>query len=142
LKTSSLWEQKLSADARARIEQAKKRKLDDSWGLSEIEGRGQLFLVRFARSGNEALAGIVLITPSKLVFLDFKGSYEDDTSVWRVSDGGELDHMMFDVFFVFETGKGIEFAYGWKAPEGESIELVRETGDVFVKLVDSYRYYF
>ncbi len=139
---SSDIQEKLSAEARSRIEKARERKVRDSWGLFGTGDGRQLFLVLFERSGNDALAGIVMVSPAKLVFLDFKGSYEDETSVWRVSDGGELNSNMFDILSVFQGRNGIEFVYGWKAPEGESIALVQESGGQFIQLADSYRYYF
>lgn len=139
---SSTFLEKLSPDTKARIEKAKNRKVKDSWGLFGTEDGRQLFLVLFERSGNDALAGIVMVSPAKLVFLDFKGSYKDETSVWRVSDGGELDSLMFDILYAFQGKNGLEFVYGWKAPEGESIALMQESGSQFVQLADSYRYYY
>lgn len=140
--TGSTFQEKLSSEAKARVEKAKDRKIKDSWGLFGTEDGRQLFLVLFERTGNDALAGIVMVSPAKFVFLDFKGSYEDETSVWRVSDGGELDSLMFDILYAFQGKNGLEFAYGWKAPEGESIALVQESGGQFVQLADSYRYYY
>lgn len=140
--TRSLFEEKLPAEAVSRIEKARGRKIKNSWGLADMGSGRKLYLVLFERVSDDALAGIIMVSSSSLVFLDFKGSYKDEDSVWRVSDGGEINDTMFSVKYAFEGKNGVEFAYGWQGPEGESIALVQQSAGQFIQLLDSYRYYF
>ncbi len=105
--------------------------MKDAWGLGRLAPDREFFLVLFERKDDTALFSIVMARPSKLVFLDFPGSYKDEGSVWRVDDGGEVDPQFFDMVLAFESGQGVEFMYSWRGAEGDSIGLVKEAGDVF-----------
>jgi hypothetical protein len=123
-----------------RIAAAKQRRVKEAWGKGRLAPDRKFHLVLFERKGDSALFSIVMATPSRLVFLDFPGSYKDEGSVWRVDDGGEIDPLFFSIEQVFESDRGIEFTYSWRGAEGDSIGLVREEGNVFRTVKTSYKY--
>lgn len=132
--------EKPDASTKERIEKTKKRRVKEAWGMGRLAPDREFSLVLFERKDDQALFSIVMAAPSRLVFLDFPGSYEDEGSVWRVDDGGEIDPLFFDIVLVFETGQGIEFMYSWRGAEGESVGFVQEAGDVFRVIKSSYKY--
>ena len=126
---------------KAAIAKKKKRNVSKSWWLETLGAGRTLHLVLFARKGMSALVSIVLYAPDRLIFLDFPGSYEDESSVWRVDDSGELQGWMFDVIAAFESDGKIGFAYSWVGAEGANIKYVSEKGSAFIEISGSYKYH-
>lgn len=125
-----------------RIEKAKTRTIVHSWGLIRIPEHGEIHLARFERINDAALASLVLLSQSGLVFFDLPGSYKDGNSLWRVDDGGKLTPDQFRISSVLLSNRGIELVVSWFGEEGESLMLLRESGAAFQVLLRSYRYYY
>lgn len=123
-----------------RIAQAKQRPVKEAWGLARIAPDKIFYLVLFERAGDGALFSVVMATPSRLVFLDFPGSYKDEGSVWRVDDGGEIDPLFFDIVLAFDSAQGVGFMYSWRGAEGDSVSFVQEAGGAFRAVKTSYKY--
>ncbi len=123
-----------------RIAQAKQRRVKEAWGMGRVAPDRQFSLVLFEPAGDSALFSIVMATPSRLVFLDFPGSYKDEGSVWRVDDGGEIEPLYFEIVLAFDSAQGVGFMYSWRGAEGDAVGFVQEAGEVFRTVKTSYKY--
>jgi hypothetical protein len=122
------------------IEKVKNRKVQKSWEIGKIESDKTIYLILFEREKGDMLASIVLKTPTKIAFKDYPAKY-NESSTWRVDDGGSVYSNMFSVLFASKTETGIILGIKWAAFEGEVTTLLKEKGDILEELnIETSRY--
>lgn len=127
-------------ELRKRIGAAHRRAVTACWPLARLEKREGVYAVVFERRGKEALAALVLDADQHLRFMDYPGNAEDESSVWRVDDGGEFDPGAFDILFALRGPQGIEIGVEWRGAEGASLRVLRADGDQLREVVEDYFY--
>ncbi|TVY03294.1 hypothetical protein [Cohnella terricola] len=124
----------------AGIEKAKKRKVAQQALLGQVSKNLQIGLVTFERKkGQKPLASLVLKTESGLLFEDFEGN-DDDQSTWRVDDGGTIAPDMFKILFVTKSKAGYALSYEWIGEEGYSLTVLQQNKTKFRSVMHGYRY--
>jgi len=130
----------MDSDSKEEIEGIKGRKILRSWEIGRIEPDRAVYLIFFEREKDDMLASIVVKTPVKLIFKDYPAKY-DESSTWRVDDGGSIYPEMFSVLFACETEKGMILGIKWMGAEGEVTTLLREQDGTFEELeIEGSRY--
>ncbi|MFC5402851.1 hypothetical protein [Cohnella soli] len=124
----------------AAIEKAKKRKVIRQRIIGHAGREAVVGVVEFARvAGKKPLASLVLSTKSGLVFQDFVGN-NDKQSTWRVDDGGVFQSDSFGIVFLSRSKAGFALAYDWQGFEGSSLALLQQKGTAFRTVAEGYRY--
>ncbi|OZB90867.1 hypothetical protein CJP46_31130 [Paenibacillus sp. XY044] len=129
----------LPQEAAARIEQAKGLNIQSQGLIGQIAPDVQLGIVRYAQGSGNPLASLVLITPDQLLFRDFEGT-DDPNSTWRVDDGGQMDPQLFHVLFVTRSGPGYTLGYEWWGAEGSNLAVLQQDGGEFRVVQEGGRY--
>lgn len=130
-----------SAELRKRIGMAHQRSVTSCWPVARLGEREGVYAVVFERRGKEALAALVLDADQRLHFMDYPGNAEDESSVWRVDDGGEFDPGAFDILFALRGPQGIEIGVEWLGAEGASLNMLRaDGGDRLREVLEDYFY--
>ena len=126
-----------------RIATAKKRQVEHCWRFAEATQGWYLVAAQFVRIGSDALASIVAMGDSAMLFQDFPGEYRGpDEGVWRVDDQGVFSLDGSDVLFVARFSDAFVMGLIWAGTEGESDALmVADSTDQFRQVVRSYRYW-
>lgn len=124
----------------AQIEKQKKRKVVRQGLIGQVSADVRIGLVEFAKAkGQKPLASLVLSTKNGLLFQDFVGN-DDSNSTWRVDDGGTIMPDMFKILFVSESKQGYSFAYEWTGFEGYSMEVLQQKGSKLRSVLHGARY--
>lgn len=131
----------LDSTTSSNIEKARNMGIEKSWELASIGEDKRIALIKFKPKPNLLLASVVLILDDKFVFEDYIGDTDDETSVWRVDDEGEIYPEAFNIPCAFQTGQTIELVRSWAAVEGENIAFVKEVGSTFEIVQEAYRYW-
>jgi hypothetical protein len=97
--------------------------------------------VLFERRGSDVLAALVLDRGGRLTFQEYPGNTRDESSVWRVDDGGVFDPGVFDILFVIEGPQGVELGVEWVGAEGVNVRLLQADGTKFRERVAAYFYH-
>lgn len=122
------------------IERIKKRKLQASWEIGKIKPDASVFLLMFEREGDSMLASIVMKTTEGMIFKDYPAKY-DESSTWRVDDGGAVYPEMFRILFAAKSEDGILLGLKWTAFEGENTVLLKEKDGIFEDMdIEAFRY--
>jgi hypothetical protein len=126
----------------ARIAAVKKREVVHCWHIADASARLAVLAVQFVAIDSNALASLVVVGDSSLLFDDFPAvSNKVEGSTWRVDDGGVFSPGDIDVLFVAAMPYGFVMATAWGGAEGESCALlVANPGGVFRGLDKGYRY--
>jgi hypothetical protein len=125
----------------ARVATAKRRQMIHCWHIATTPAHREVLAVQFANVDTNALASLVVVGDSSLVFKDFPAVHSDE-STWRVDDGGVFSPKDFDILFVAEMPYGYVMAIAWAGAEGESCELlIADSPGVFRTLITGYRYW-
>ena len=125
---------------RDRIAAARKRPLTGCWPVAVIGDEDGAYVVLFERRGPDALAALVLDRGGRLAFRDYPGNTTDESSVWRVDDGGVFDPGAFDVLFVIEGPQGVELGVEWAGAEGANVVLLQVDGALLRERLAAYFY--
>ncbi len=129
----------LSAANKARIEKEKNRKIKDYRCLTLLGKDSAIYLFEFENVGLSALATLAYITPDKIACQDFAAEY-NETSTWRVDDGGNFGVEYFEVIAVFVKNGKLEIVTDWPGAEGTNTEFLRENGNELKPLKGQSRY--
>lgn len=129
-----------SEAARGRIASARKRPVAGCWPVAVIGEEDGVYAVLFERRGPDVLAALVLDRGGHLAFRDYPGNARDETSVWRVDDGGVFDPGAFDILFVIEGPQGVELGVEWSGAEGANVALLRADGALLREQLTAYFY--
>ncbi|WP_338552140.1 hypothetical protein [Paenibacillus sp. KS-LC4] len=130
-----------AADVKAAIAKSKNRGVEKLWPLEDIGQEGNtLYLVQFERQGKEMLASLALQTADGFVFQDYPAEF-NESSTWRVDDGGEVMPEMFSFLFAAKTAEGIVLGVKWMGAEGENVSILSEKDGKFSELALSYGRY-
>lgn len=123
------------------IAKSKNRSVEMLWPLEEIGDEGNtLYLVQFERQGKDMLASLALQTTDGFVFQDYPAVF-NESSTWRVDDGGEVMPEMFSFLFAAKTADGIVLGVKWMGAEGENVSFLSEKAGKFSELDLSYGRY-
>ncbi|MCK7580209.1 MAG: hypothetical protein MZV65_34175 [Chromatiales bacterium] len=129
-----------SAPLRGRIAEARKRPLAGCWPVAVIGDEDGAYVVLFERRGPDSLAALVLDRGGRLAFRDYPGNAQDESSVWRVDDGGVFDPGAFDILFVIEGPQGVELGVEWAGAEGANVALLQADGALLRERLAAYFY--
>ncbi|WP_410767903.1 hypothetical protein [Fontibacillus sp. BL9] len=112
------------------------------WTLADIGGsERKLYLVRFENKDKDRLFSIVLFNGVDFLFRDYPAIANDDISVWRVDDGGEVSPDMFSLLLAAETEQGLLLGLSWWGAEGINSFFLLEDGGNFEELDIKYGRY-
>jgi hypothetical protein len=132
-----------SPSVRQDLAAIKQRSLLNCWPMASVQPSIQVVAAEFAHVDRSALASIVLVTNSGLLFQDFPATYsgpEGDT--WRADDGGVFSPEGFSVLFLCQVRGVYVMALTWAASEGENAYLlVADSADAFRTVSHAYRYW-
>ena len=126
----------------SRLAVSKQRQVVHCWRLARSAADAELLAVQFATIDSSALASLVVVRDSSLLFQDFPAVYRGaHESVWRVDDGGVFSPEAFTILFVAQLSHAYVMAITWAGAEGESDELlVADSTHMFRTVVRDYRY--
>lgn len=117
------------------------RDVTQIWTLAGIGSERKLYLVRFADKGKDRLFSIALFNGENFLFRDYPAVAEDDISVWRVDDGGEVSPDMFPLLLAAETKQGLLLGMSWWGAEGVNSFFLLEDGENLGELDIKYGRY-
>lgn len=117
------------------------RDVTQIWTLADIGSERKLYLVRFADKGKDRLFSIALFNGENFLFRDYPAVAEDDISVWRVDDGGEVSPDMFPPLLAAETKQGLLLGMSWWGAEGVNSFFLLEDGENLGELDIKYGRY-
>ncbi|WP_379153472.1 hypothetical protein [Paenibacillus sp. sgz5001063] len=131
----------LKADhpVRTAIFALKQREIQSIWKLADLAdptGELHLYLVQFARQDKNMLFSLVLQKNTELSFTDYPAVIQDNEySVWRVDDGGEILPEMFSLLFAARTATGVALGINWWGAEGVNSFFLLQQG-AYMKEMD------
>ncbi|MEK3904043.1 hypothetical protein [Paenibacillus sp. FSL R7-0179] len=134
----------LAADdpLRKSIAAAKGRKIQSAWKLAGLGPDRQLYLVQFVRQDKDMLFSLVLEEDGKLSFKDYPAKITDNEySVWRVDDGGEVNPQMFSLLLAAHSADGLLLGLNWWGAEGVNSFFLKQEGNGFTELAIEYGRY-
>lgn len=128
------------AETGAAVARLGKRSVERCHEIGGFPG-GRLALVTFARTGKDALAGLVLLAGKVATMRSFPAVFGGDaTSCWRVDDGCVFEPGAYHVPFVL-TGGGAGLFALWDGPEGQKLELLESRRGALEPSAAAYRYW-
>ncbi|OMF97542.1 hypothetical protein [Paenibacillus sp. FSL R7-0273] len=131
-----------SDPVRKSITDAKHREIQSAWKLASLPPGRELYLVQFVRQNKDMLFSLVLEEEGKLSFMDYPAEITDNEySVWRVDDGGEVIPQMFSLLFAARTTDGLLLGVNWLGAEGINSFFLEQTGETFKELDIQYDRY-
>jgi hypothetical protein len=121
---------------------ARQRAVVSCFSLVRIDGRRRIVLGEFERSGENALASVVLLDRDRVLFADYPATFRaDGQDLWRVDDGGKLSPAGFQVVFVAQDGQQCGLALSWAGTEGRSLAVfLSGSGSALDRVIDDYWY--
>lgn len=120
------------------------RAVQQGWQIAEISdpaaagdaaARKPLYVVQFERQGDSMLASLLMKEGDQLIAIDYPAEY-DDSSTWRVDDGGEISPDQFSFLFAARSEGGVLLGLKWLGAEGENISFLNQSGQQFIALPD------
>lgn len=129
----------LASGIKTKVEKEKNRKIKKIKRLKQIDLNRSIYLFEFIIKKDSALVTLAYIDNDKIVYHDYPALY-NETSTWRVDDGGEFGLDYVNVLAVFETNDKIELVLDWAGAEGYSISYFIEENGKFVLVKSGYRY--
>ncbi|HVH66387.1 MAG TPA: hypothetical protein VM716_00820 [Gemmatimonadales bacterium] len=102
-----------------------------------------LLAAQFAAIDSSALASLVMVHDTSLLFENFPAVYRGpDESVWRVDDGGVFSPGDIQILFMAQLPRTYIMAIPWAGAEGESDQLVQaDSAGAFRTILRDYRYW-
>jgi hypothetical protein len=129
---------RMDAETVKRIEKQKNRKIAASLLLAQTAAGAEIYELTFERKGDDVLGSLVYADGDKTVYRDYPATY-DETSTWRVDDGGEFGGL--NVLFLARTVHGLIICVTWAAPEGEGTDIFIEKDGTFADTDFGYSRY-
>lgn len=129
----------LSTADETRLKTDKKRNIKTFHSLGQLSPTQIVGLVEFERQQDSVLVSLVVITPESIAYKDFPAKY-DETSTWRVDDGGEFAMESYTLLAAFEHHGTLELVTEWIGAEGISIEYMLHLGKQLITRKESSRY--
>ncbi|QUL57300.1 hypothetical protein KDC22_13005 [Paenibacillus tritici] len=127
---------------RQSIAAVKQRKIESVWKLADLGPDRRLYVVQFVRMDKDMLFSLVLEEDGKLSFKDYPAVLQDNEySVWRVDDGGEVIPQMFSLLFAAQAADGLLIGLNWWGAEGVSSFFLSQEGGGFTELKIEYSRY-
>ncbi|MEI2399966.1 hypothetical protein [Paenibacillus phytohabitans] len=127
---------------RKSIAAVKHREIQSAWKLADLALNRKLYLVQFIRQDKDMLFSLVLNEDGKLSFMDYPAVIENDEySVWRVDDGGEMRPEMFSLLFAAQSADGLLLGLNWWGAEGVNSFFLLQQGNAFKELEIQYGRY-
>ncbi|KAI7253430.1 hypothetical protein KC345_g11374, partial [Hortaea werneckii] len=127
---------------RKSIAAAKQREIQSAWKLAGLSPERELYLVQFVRQDKDMLFSLVLWEDGKLSFKDYPAVIQNDEySVWRIDDGGEVSPQMFSLLFAAQSADGLLLGLNWWGAEGVNSFFLSQTGNAFKELDIQYGRY-
>ncbi|WP_042202641.1 hypothetical protein [Paenibacillus camerounensis] len=124
------------------ITDAKHREIYSAWKLASLPPGRELYLVQFVRQNKDMLFSLVLEEEGKLSFMDYPAEITDNEySVWRVDDGGEIIPQMFSLLLAARTADGLLLGVNWFGAEGINSFFLKQSGEMFKELDIQYGRY-
>ncbi|BBH23580.1 hypothetical protein Back11_49250 [Paenibacillus baekrokdamisoli] len=109
--------------------------------IAKIGKETSIALVEFQPKGKHALASIVLVSPSGILYHDLPGEIDKDHySTWRVDDGGEILPEHFRFMFAAHSKQGYALGLEWFGAEGSSLYVLKQQKDQLVPVAHGARY--
>ena len=105
----------------------------------ESNSEGSLYFAYFKKKQDSVLVSLVWVTESGNSYLDFPAIY-NETSTWRVDDGGVFDAEYFKIISIFKSDKGIEIMTDWMGAEGSSVNYYLVSEGTFTLVKSTYFY--
>ncbi len=130
---------KLSAADEARLKADKQRAIKSFHSLGHLSASQVFGLVEFERQQDSVLVSLVVITPEAISYKDFPAKY-DETSTWRVDDGGEFDWDSYRILAAFDHRGTLEIVTEWLGAEGISIEYMVQADKQLITRKEASRY--
>ncbi|MNC24083.1 hypothetical protein D3C75_721250 [compost metagenome] len=147
LKPSADNPQQLGANdpVRQQILALKQRDIQSAWKLADLSDRPEdlhLYVVQFVKQDKNLLFSLVLQKGPELSFMDYPAVVQDDeSSGWRVDDGGEITPGMFSLLFAARTANGVLLGVNWWGAEGVNSFFLLQQGAGFKEMDISYGRY-
>lgn len=127
---------------RKSIAAVKHREIQSAWKLADLAQNRELYLVQFTRQDKDMLFSLILNEDGKLSFMDYPAVIENDEySVWRVDDGGEIRPEMFSLLFAAQSADGLLLGLNWWGAEGVNSFFLLQQGNAFKELEIQYGRY-
>lgn len=127
---------------RKSIAAVKHREIQSAWKLADLAQIRELYLIQFTRQDKDMLFSLVLNEDGKLSFMDYPAVIENDEySVWRVDDGGEMRREMFSLLFAAQSADGLLLGLNWWGAEGVNSFFLLQQGNAFKELEIQYGRY-
>ncbi|ASA20853.1 hypothetical protein [Paenibacillus donghaensis] len=127
---------------RSSITAAKGREIQKIWKLADLTEEREVYVVQFVRMDKDMLFSIVVSERGSLAFMDYPAEIGDNEySVWRVDDGGEIMPETFSVIFAAQTKNGLLLGLEWWGAEGVITYFVTREGAGFKELDIQYSRY-
>jgi hypothetical protein len=125
-----------------RLVASKKRAMVHCFSLGRFEGEGLVVLAEFSRIGKDALASVVLMDGTRVLFGDYPAEFRSEgEDLWRVDDGGKFSAEDFHVVFVVRRGERYALEASWAGTEGNSLALfISGSGNAFSRIIGGYWY--
>ncbi|QJD82646.1 hypothetical protein [Cohnella herbarum] len=131
-KLSPASDQVPSNSVTEQISKAKDRAIDHSWHMATTDEGQQIYLVQFARQGEQMLASLVIRDKEQWIFMDYPAVYNEN-STWRVDDQAQISPEMFSFLFAARSTEGIVLGVKWMGAEGENLKILKQSGAKMVE---------
>ncbi|MFC3748645.1 hypothetical protein [Paenibacillus sp. GCM10012306] len=129
-------------DVQKAISAVKKRGIQSIGKIADLSPDRELYVVQFVRQDKDMLFSLVLKEGESLAFMDYPAvAQDDDYSVWRVDDGGEVTPDMFSVLFAAQKADGVLLGINWWGAEGVNTFFLDQHGATFKELDIQYGRY-
>lgn len=108
--------------------QAYQRKIKAQRRVATLGNIGQVYAIQFENRQDTAVASLVVALADRTLVYDFISKY-DETSTWRVDDGGEFGVSYYEVRAAFLTQDGqLKLVTVWPGAEGLQVDAWMEEG--------------
>ena len=127
----------------SRLATSRRRAVVHCWRFARTAPDVELLAAQFATIDSNALASLVVVRDSSLLFQDFPAVYRGpDESVWRVDDQGVFSPGDIAILFFAQLSHADVMALTWAGAEGESDQLLlADTTNTFRTVIKDYRYW-
>lgn len=121
------------------LEEKYKRKAIKSTTIAELENKSKINLTVFETKHDSALAVLSLVNDNETITLDYPAEY-DETSTWRVDDGGEFNTEAIQILSILNDSNSIKLVVAFWGAEGYQLNLYESKNGVFKNSVEAYGY--
>ncbi|MFF2907300.1 hypothetical protein [Paenibacillus sp. NPDC057934] len=129
-------------DVQKAIAAVRKREIQSIGKIADLSPDRELYVVQFVRQDKDMLFSLVLKEGESLAFMDYPAvAQDDDYSVWRVDDGGEVTPEMFSVLFAAQKADGVLLGINWWGAEGVNTFFLDQHAATFKELDIQYGRY-